>query len=295
MPLDHAEGGVRAGIPGEHRVAAHSDHSEESGAAEREVVGGGECGQVDVVGGQVGDLGGGAGVERVVVVGPRDQLGQSGGPSGDQEQCRQIRVDDRRGPRGIGLGEGGELARLPGHEDLLHVGHSATQLGRELSVVETGVVVVADIGASARALGEVGDLGDAVGRQRHHRDQAGAEEAERGDGELDGVRQLHDHPVAGLQSRGGEARGTAICGCGELAVGECVVGVRDGGGRGLRAIPERGPQRAVVEDSGGSVLLSKVRTMGDEPGCEAEIGRWHAHSYPGDQGSLTYQSAPNVD
>ena len=84
--LDQREGGLRARVGRHDDGAAGGEGTEHAGAGQREVERDRQHGEVDGVRVERADLGGGAGVVGVVVVGARDELGQPGGAAGMQQQ-----------------------------------------------------------------------------------------------------------------------------------------------------------------------------------------------------------------
>ena len=162
-------------------------------------------------------------VVAVVVVGAHDQLGQAGGATG-QQKARDVGTgrlviglqEPRRGLHGGGqavlgcmFGAGG--GQFAVHEDGANARHLCGHLLRHLAQVGIGV----EIGDGDRGcLGKrchMRDFVPAVRRQRHDRNDPGAEARQGQRDELPRVGQLHDDPITrrhsqveqGLGARGG--------------------------------------------------------------------------------------------
>ena len=123
----------------------------------------------------------------------------------------------------------------------------------------------------------MGDLGDPVRREGHHRHDARAKQAEQGHREIEGVVQLQHDPLSGAQPGFDETGGAAQGGGAELGVGERArpvgggIGQRRGVGSSLGGQIEAGEQRAVEEDAGVAVLLCLCVGVGSE--TVEQIGR----------------------
>lgn len=244
--LDERERLLGVGGP-QHHPAAVQQRAQQARAGEREVVSEGQRGEVDRVGSERADLGAAAGVVDVVVVRAGDELGQPGGPAGEQEDgdraaVRPVRVHGC--PVLGGAGRGAQLPQVHGvvagfvaeYEDVLKGGRVVGDLDGHRLVV----VVLEDVrhrdGHGLAVLDEVADLVSAVSGQCHHRDDAEAQTCVCEDHELGGVGELHHEPVVRVEPERGQAQGHGVRPFGELPVGQPPVAVderdRVGGGVG---------------------------------------------------------------
>jgi hypothetical protein len=88
---------------------------------------------------------------------------------------------------------------VAGDQDVPQRLHLGGELGGEGLMVETAQPVRDGDRGGFRVRREIGELGAPVRRQRHHRDDPGAQARQGQHHELPAVRQLHDDAVAGLQ------------------------------------------------------------------------------------------------
>ncbi len=150
-------------------------------------------------------------VQHVVVVCARDQLRQRGRAAGQQHRrhvtgvgpARAQRVVERRvGRRRVDAIAQAALARqrLAGDEHRAQLRELLLHLRRHGREVEVADRVRHDVGHRAGGAQEVPHLGVAVRAQRHHRDGADPVQRQVGDDEVDGVRQLQHHAVAGREA-----------------------------------------------------------------------------------------------
>jgi len=164
-------------------------------------------------------------VEHVIVVCARDQL---------RKRRRTARQKHRRyvgrpGPihRSRRIGQAGQRqlarGRFAGHEHMLQPG----ELGLHFPSHDPEVKATHDIGYQiGRCTGcaqEMPHLGLAMRAQSHHRNDADHVDRKVADNELGGVRQLHQHEIAGPQANTGEAGGAVPRAREQFTVGQTLL------------------------------------------------------------------------
>ncbi len=155
----------------------------------------------------------------------------------------------------------------------------------ELAVVKAAAAVGDDVGDGLGELGEVRDLGLAVGRQCQHGDGPGAAEGEQQHDELRDVRQLDDDAVAGRDAEVGEAGGLAIGALVELAVRHPAARADQRGAAGvaLRPSPQQDSQRLATPVARGAVGRGEVVWPGRKPRRRGCCVLWLRHGVPLDR------------
>ncbi len=239
LPLDERERRLRAGIRGDHDGPPGHEGAQHTGAGEGEVEPDRQHRQVDGPLVEGADPGTGAGVVGVVVVRPRDELGQAGGAAGQQQQgdvggvrsavvgarrgrSARRRRGGRRGTAGHGRRGGPQCVerdeavlrtRIADHDDrperavppLLR-----PYLAHQLPVVEPGVPVGHHTGHRTRHAHQMTDLPAPVAGHGVHRDRPEALQSEPGEDELGAVGELDDDAVTPLDAEPPQSVGDAV-------------------------------------------------------------------------------------
>ena len=272
---------VGRGVVGEHRVATDGDDAEQPWAGQREVVRGGKRHEVGVGGGPPGHLGAEFGVVPVVVVGARDQFGQTCGAPGHQEECGAV---------GIRGGNNVEAARVAlwrrGLETPVTVDKDCAdgvdppaQLVGQVAVVVPAGAAMADIGNRPGGLSQMGDLVDAVGGESHHGRDSRPQHAEEVDGKIHRVLVLQHHAFAGAQPGLDEPGRTPGRRLGQVAIAQRAGDVGDGGRIrcGVGLVPQHQPEGCLSPQTQFPVPRRGRRGVGCETAREVAVVVHHRH------------------
>jgi hypothetical protein len=164
---------------------------------------------------------------------------------------------------------------VPGDEDVPVGAGGGAHIGGQLVSERLVVEVAHDIRHGDRhrfgVPGQIGQFGAPVGRQGHHRHDAGAQAGEREDHELPAVAQLYDDPVARRDAQLQQSYGGGVGPCGEFRVGEADAGAVERDGvhecRGVRHpicdLLEQGAQRHPRPVPVGDVAGHRLVRPGD--------------------------------